>query len=155
VRMGEIHAMHQPAHGEARLGIALVRAGRYDEALPLLTRANARYGWPRIKIALALAHYQKGEVESARRLLGEIHPGYRQINPAGTSWTDALETQFLYRDAEAVIQAERWREVSDLLDKRQPAEAGRALEKLLPAGPRHVSDWVGRGIYHVALGQWE
>ena len=154
----EIHAKADPAHGDARLGIALVRAGRYDEAVPMLTRANARYGWERIKIALALAHYHKGKVESARRLMGEISPRYRQLNPlepAGTPWHWALEVQFLYRDAEAVIQSERYREMSNLLNKRQLAEAGHALEKLLQPGPRHMSDWVARGLYHLELGQWD
>jgi tetratricopeptide (TPR) repeat protein len=29
------------------------------------------------------------------------------------------------------------------------------MKKLLPAEPRHVRDWVVRGLYHVELGHWD
>jgi eukaryotic-like serine/threonine-protein kinase len=155
LEMAEITAKQSPKDGEARLGIALVRAGRYDEALPVLTRVYARGSGDTTKMFLALVHYQKGEVESARSLMGPIRSAYRQVNPsADTPWHWTLEGQILYRDAEAVIQTKRWSEVIGLA-KQQPAETNRALEKLLPAGPRHVSDWVRRGLYYVQLGQWD
>jgi serine/threonine protein kinase/Tfp pilus assembly protein PilF len=155
LEMAEITAKQSPKDGEARLGIALVRAGRYDDALSVLTRVYARGSGDTTKMFLALVHYQKGDVESARSLMGQIPSAYRQVNPsADTPWHWTLEGQILYRDAEAVIQTKRWSEVIGLA-KQQPAETNRALEKLLPAGPRHVSDWVRRGLYYVQLGQWD
>jgi serine/threonine protein kinase/Flp pilus assembly protein TadD len=154
VEMAEILAKHGPNDGELRLGIALVRAGQYDEALPVLTRVNAQSNGETVKMFLALAHYQRGEVESARRLMNQISSVYRQVNPsARRPWLWTLEGQFLYRDAEAVIQTKRWAEVDDL-GLQQPAEADRALAKLLPAGPRHVSDWVARGFHYLKRHEW-
>jgi serine/threonine protein kinase len=95
------------------LGLALYRAGRYDEAIALLERWNGS-GWQPIGYlqndsVLAMAHERKGHTARARDLFSRVDAWCRQaradpdLNDLRTKTVDWLHLQVLHREARAVI----------------------------------------------------
>jgi serine/threonine protein kinase/Tfp pilus assembly protein PilF len=95
------------------LGLALYRAGRYDEAIALLERWNGS-GWQPIGYlqndsVLAMAHDRKGHTARARDLFSRVDAWCRQaradfdINDLRTKAVDWLHLQVLHREAQALI----------------------------------------------------
>jgi tetratricopeptide (TPR) repeat protein len=106
----EAEALPWYAHA---LGLALYRAGRYDEAIALLERWNGS-GWQPIgylqnDAVLAMAHHRKGRTAKARDLLGRVEawcrrakgdPDLKEVHDKAVDW---LHLQVLHREAEALI----------------------------------------------------
>jgi len=95
------------------LGVALYRAGRFDEAAKRLAesvRLTGNGGGPEDWAFLALAHHRLGDQATARRWLDRL----RAWKPAGSprSFWDDLQSEVVRREAVAVI----------LLDPALPAD---------------------------------
>jgi tetratricopeptide (TPR) repeat protein len=147
-----------PNDAQARLGIALFRAKRYDEAIAELRKARGSYDWPQLKIVQALAHYRNGDFSAAQGLMGEVPAGYWHLNPkdpVDVRWEWVLERQLYYQQAEAEIQSHRWREFLDCLKRRQWAEAIRLIEARKTPDHNNVPRWTGYGNLLAEVGRWK
>jgi predicted Zn-dependent protease len=98
------------------LGLADLRAGRYEEAVEQLEKSrelgNTWAGTPLNYPALAMAHHRLGHRDEARRWLGKAHG--RRADPAhgveaaealssSATWWDRIELRLLLREAEAMV----------------------------------------------------
>jgi serine/threonine protein kinase/tetratricopeptide (TPR) repeat protein len=79
-------------------GAALYRAGKYQAAIPRLEKGQAR-AWDHL--FLAMAHHHLGHAEKARDYLERAA---KQLNPNGYPWPESVESEELYREAEALIK---------------------------------------------------
>ena len=85
--------------GNARvLGAALYRAGKYEAAIGPLKQGQSR-AWDHL--FLAMAHHRLGHADKAREYLERARS---QIKSADYPWFEAVESECLYREAEALIK---------------------------------------------------
>jgi eukaryotic-like serine/threonine-protein kinase len=94
--------------GLKKLGAALYRAGRYEEAIRHLDESlEALDGAdpPRVFAFLAMAHHRLGHRDEAKRWLGKL-AAYRPKDGPEFSWDD-VEIRILRREAEALILGSR------------------------------------------------
>jgi Flp pilus assembly protein TadD len=95
------------------LGLALYRAGRFDEAIRRLEESKARpwteQGPIQNPLVLAMAHYRLGRAAQARALLDEVERWWKEIDATridgavAARTVDWLPLQLLRREAEALI----------------------------------------------------
>jgi tetratricopeptide (TPR) repeat protein len=138
--------------------ILALRLGRPDVDAPALQAALARFGWDTQRIALARVVHARGDFLGARNLMNQVRTENRRVNPmvgSTGSWVSNMETQLWYRQAEVVIQSDRWRAVDELVEQRQWSAALAALGPLLKPEDRSARDWETRARCFAELARWE
>jgi tetratricopeptide (TPR) repeat protein len=89
--------------------------------------------------------------------MNQVRAEFRRVDPAGVSygqWDFNLEAQLWYRQAEAIIQSERWAAAFELIRQRQFAKAIDAFAPLLKADDNSGVDWGSRANCYAELGRW-
>lgn len=90
--------------GNARiLGAAYYRAGKYREAIEPLKLGQAR-AWDHL--FLAMAHQKLGETERAQEY---FKLATEQLHPNNYAWPECVESEYLRREAEALIKGSEGR----------------------------------------------
>jgi len=145
------------AHGVALLTL---REGKTDvDVATLRTTLNA-FKMDAQRIALARVLHAQGNWHEAHLLMNAVKAEYRTVDPVvamslGRLWESHLEVQLWFRQAEAVIQSERWKPVDDLVKQRQWAAAIDAFAPLLKPEDRSGPYWAMRGDCFAELGRWK
>jgi serine/threonine protein kinase/Flp pilus assembly protein TadD len=138
--------------------IIALRTGKDDVNMDALQAALNRYQWDTQRIALARVHHARGFYFGARTLINQVRVESRKVDPtAGPTgaWEINVETQLWYRQAEALIQPERWRTVDELVRQQQWAAAIDALGPLLKPEDKFAGDWGTRATCYEELGRWK
>ncbi|MCI0459791.1 MAG: tetratricopeptide repeat protein, partial [Gemmataceae bacterium] len=147
-----------PSMGVHAAAIISLRLGKNDVDLQALRAALKKYQWDTQRVALARVLHANGDYFSARNLMNQVRVENRKVDPTTGStgiWDINLETQLWYRQAEAVIQSERWRAVDELVKQRQWAAAVDAFGPLLTPENKSARDWGVRGGCLAELGRWK
>ncbi|HEY7426891.1 MAG TPA: tetratricopeptide repeat protein [Gemmataceae bacterium] len=97
------------------LGMALYRAGKFDQALPHLEEATKLGAWYIYWPALAMTHHQVGHADEARRWLDKANGHYRHVLETSSEplkvtkevyWQDWAYFELLRREANSLIDRE-------------------------------------------------
>jgi serine/threonine protein kinase/tetratricopeptide (TPR) repeat protein len=93
---------------QTKLGAALYRAGRFEEAVRQLDKAealpaNRTQAWEYTWFFLAMAHQHLGHAEDARHWLEKAQKQMERTNSADLPWNRRLTLQLLRREAEVLL----------------------------------------------------
>src|SRR5262249_11079900 len=150
------------------LGLALYRAGRFEEAIQRLVEGQEEaMGWP----VLAMAHHRLGQKEKAREWLEKYERGFQNTTAvalAQTSlkvpvrhWTDWAVGQVLRREAKELIEGTPLPEnpAFRLMSGRAYARLGERdkaegeFQAAVAVRPRDPEIWFARARIFLQLGQ--
>jgi tetratricopeptide (TPR) repeat protein len=123
-----------------------------------LQKARNKYLWDTQRIALARVFHARGDYAQARNSLNGVSASARNLDLTTGStvgWETNVEAQLWFRQAEALIQSERWKAVDALVKQRQWAAAIDALGPLLKPEDRFAGDWGTRSTCFAELGRWK